>query len=44
MHYVRNSAGAVMAIKLANKSAKIKKESSAIKNKEVKKSADKSKI
>jgi len=44
MHYVRNSAGGVMAIKLENKSAKVKKESSTIKIKETKKSSGKSKI
>ncbi len=44
MHYVRNSAGGVMAIKLVNKSTKIKKESSALKIKEVKKKSCKSKI
>ena len=42
MHYVRNSAGGVMAIKIVNKSAK-KKESSPIKIKETKKSSGKSK-
>ena len=44
MHYVRNSAGGVMVIKLVNKSVKIKKESSAMKIKETKKSSGKSKI
>jgi len=44
MHYVRNSAGGVMPIKLINKSTKIKKESSALKIKEKKKNSGKSKI
>ena len=44
MHYVRNSAGGVMEIKLINKSAKIKKENSTQKTKETKKSSNKSKI
>jgi len=44
MHYVRNSAGGVMAIKLKNKPAKIEKESSELKIKEKKKSSNKSKI
>ena len=44
MHYVRNSAGGVMAIKLTNKPAKIKKDSLGLKIKEKKKSSSKSKI
>ena len=44
MHYVRNSAGGVMTIKLANKPVKIKKESLELKIKEKKKSSEKSKI
>jgi len=44
MHYVRNSAGGVMAIKLVNKPTKIKKESSSSKIKEKRKSSSKSKI
>tara|TARA_B100001123_G_C14641233_1_gene761794 strand:- start:1 stop:135 length:135 start_codon:yes stop_codon:yes gene_type:complete len=44
MHYVRNSAGGVMAIKLTNKPAKIKKDSSELKIKEKKNSSSKSKI
>ena len=44
MHYVRNSAGGVMAIKLTNKPAKIEKESSELKIKEKKNSSSKSKI
>ena len=44
MHYVRNSAGGVMAIKLTNRPAKIKKESLPLKIKEKKKSSGKSKI
>jgi hypothetical protein len=44
MHYVRNSAGGVMAIKLVNKSTKIKKESSALNSKKTKKRSSKSKI
>ena len=44
MHYVRNSAGGVMAIKLTNKPVKIKKESLELKIKEKKKSSEKSKI
>ena len=44
MHYVRNSAGGVMAIKLTNKPAKIKKDSSELKIKEKKNISSKSKI